>query len=83
METKTAKTEFLALSRICLNNWHYIAKRTLSFHQDINFFYRTFRKRKVYGDRCASDCPLCQYGRPGGSLIRQRQMIPTAALWNI
>ena len=38
METKTAKTEFLALSRICLNNWHYIAKRTLSFHQDINFF---------------------------------------------
>lgn len=32
------KGRFLALSRICLNNWHYINKRILSFHQDINFF---------------------------------------------
>lgn len=29
---------FQALSRICLNNWHYITKKTLSFHEDINFF---------------------------------------------
>ncbi|MCC8024360.1 MAG: chromosome segregation protein SMC [Clostridium sp.] len=29
---------FLALSRICLNNWHYITKKTLSFHKEINFF---------------------------------------------
>lgn len=32
------KGRFLALSRICLNNWHYISRRTLSFHRDINFF---------------------------------------------
>lgn len=29
---------FSALSRICLNNWHYIQHKTLSFHQGINFF---------------------------------------------
>lgn len=29
---------FEALSRICLNNWHYINRKILSFHQDINFF---------------------------------------------
>lgn len=29
---------FEALSRICLNNWHYISRKTLSFHQEINFF---------------------------------------------
>lgn len=40
---------FEALSRICLNNWHYIKHRTLSFDDGINFFYGAFRKRKVYG----------------------------------
>lgn len=29
---------FLALSRICLNNWHYISRRTLTFNESINFF---------------------------------------------
>ncbi len=29
---------FEALSRICLNNWHYIRHKILSFHQGINFF---------------------------------------------
>ena len=29
---------FEALSRICLNNWHYISRKTLSFSQGINFF---------------------------------------------
>lgn len=33
-----AKTRFEALSRILLNNWHYINHRVLSFHQGINFF---------------------------------------------
>ncbi len=32
------KQRFEALSRICLNNWHYISRKTLSFHQEINFF---------------------------------------------
>ncbi len=26
------------MSRICLNNWHYIRHKTLSFHEGINFF---------------------------------------------
>lgn len=29
---------FEALSRICLNNWHYISHKVLSFHEGINFF---------------------------------------------
>ncbi|PNV63395.1 chromosome segregation protein SMC [Clostridium sp. chh4-2] len=29
---------FEALSRMCLNNWHYISKKTLSFSDSINFF---------------------------------------------
>ena len=36
--TESNKGRFLALSRICLNNWHYISRRTLSFNEDINFF---------------------------------------------
>ncbi|MDR1550693.1 MAG: chromosome segregation protein SMC [Hungatella sp.] len=30
--------KFEALSRILLNNWHYISRKTLSFNQEINFF---------------------------------------------
>ena len=33
-----AKTRFEALSRIVLNNWHYINHRILSFNEGINFF---------------------------------------------
>ncbi len=33
-----APQPFKALSRICLNNWHYIDKKVLSFSQGINFF---------------------------------------------
>lgn len=29
---------FEALSRMCLNNWHYIDKKVLSFNKEINFF---------------------------------------------
>lgn len=38
METKTNRQRFEALSRMCLNNWHYIDKKVLSFHKEINFF---------------------------------------------
>lgn len=30
--------KFEALSRILLNNWHYISRKTLTFNQEINFF---------------------------------------------
>ena len=29
---------FKALSRLCLNNWHYIDRKILSFREGINFF---------------------------------------------
>ncbi len=29
---------YQALSRMCLNNWHYINEKILSFHEEINFF---------------------------------------------
>lgn len=35
---KMEKQKFQALSRMCLNNWHYIDKRVLSFSEGINFF---------------------------------------------
>ena len=35
--TKT-KQPFLALSKICLNNWHYIDQKILTFNNGINFF---------------------------------------------
>lgn len=38
METKKNKERFEALSRMCLNNWHYIDRKILSFHREINFF---------------------------------------------
>lgn len=38
IQTKMTKSPFLALNRMCLNNWHYISKKILSFNQEINFF---------------------------------------------
>lgn len=38
METNKKKDRFEALSRMCLNNWHYIDRKLLSFHKEINFF---------------------------------------------
>lgn len=32
------KQAFKALSKICLNNWHYIERKVLSFSEGINFF---------------------------------------------
>ena len=32
------KQPFKALSKICLNNWHYIDKKILTFNEGINFF---------------------------------------------
>ncbi len=38
METKTNRERYTVLSRMCLNNWHYIDRKILSFHDEINFF---------------------------------------------
>lgn len=38
MESSKNKDRFEALSRMCLNNWHYIDRKVLSFHKEINFF---------------------------------------------
>lgn len=35
---KENKQAFKALSKICLNNWHYIERKVLSFSEGINFF---------------------------------------------
>lgn len=37
-EEKQNKERFEILSRMCLNNWHYIDRKILSFHKEINFF---------------------------------------------
>ena len=37
-EEKAKQQPFKALSRICLNNWHYIDRKVLSFSEGINFF---------------------------------------------
>ena len=38
METLDNRQPFWAISKICLNNWHYIDRKILSFHEGINFF---------------------------------------------
>ena len=36
--TTNKKHKFQALSRMCLNNWHYIDRKILNFDREINFF---------------------------------------------
>ena len=48
-EYKPAVGPFWAFTRICLNNWHYISRKTLTLNEEINF-YRSFRKRKIHGN---------------------------------
>lgn len=39
MDTKMEKKQtFKELSKICLNNWHYIDRKVLSLNEGINFF---------------------------------------------
>ncbi len=38
MQEKKYREHFEILSRMCLNNWHYIDRKILSFHKEINFF---------------------------------------------
>ena len=38
MSSVKTNQPFLALSKICLNNWHYIDQKVLSFNDGINFF---------------------------------------------
>lgn len=38
METLDNKQPFWAISKICLNNWHYIDRKILTFNEGINFF---------------------------------------------
>ena len=38
MSSVKTKQPFLALSKICLNNWHYIDQKVLTFNDGINFF---------------------------------------------
>lgn len=38
MQQNKPREHFEILSRMCLNNWHYIDRKILSFHKEINFF---------------------------------------------
>lgn len=38
METLDKKQPFWAISKICLNNWHYIDRKILTLNEGINFF---------------------------------------------
>ena len=38
MSSVKTNQPFLALSKICLNNWHYIDQKVLTFNNGINFF---------------------------------------------
>lgn len=37
-QLKNEPDQFIAVSRICLNNWHYISRKILSLSEEINFF---------------------------------------------
>ena len=38
METLDNRQPFWAISKICLNNWHYIDRKILTLSEGINFF---------------------------------------------
>ena len=54
-QTKTDRERFVALSRICLNNWHYIDRKVLTLYQPEDsflqrrnqLFHRALRQRKI------------------------------------
>lgn len=37
-EDRMMTARYEALSRLCLNNWHYIDRKILTFHREMNFF---------------------------------------------
>ena len=59
METKQA---FKALSKICLNNWHYIDRKVLTLNQGINFF-TGHSVRRIYSDRRHADRTVREHRR--------------------
>ena len=70
METKQ---QFKALSKICLNNWHYIDRKILSFNEGINFF----TGHSGSGKSTVIDAMQIVLQTAGVSLIKRRLMIQT------
>ena len=73
----TEEKPFKALSRICLNNWHYIDKKVLSFRDGINFF----TGHSGSGKSTVIDAlPVVLYANTDGHFSTgRRRMIPTEA----
>lgn len=74
----TEEKPFKALSRICLNNWHYIDKKVLSFRDGINFFtgHSGSGKSTVIDALQVCSTPTRTAGHFS---TRRRRMIPTEA----
>ena len=73
---------FEALSRICLNNWHYIQHRTLTFHEGVNFF----TGHSGSGKSTVIDAmQIVLYANTDGRdfLTKRPQTIQTGVWWNI
>lgn len=58
MEQKIANDRFLALSRICLNNWHYKPKGPCPLMMKLIFTGHSGSGKSGY--RRHADCALCQ-----------------------
>ena len=66
----------LALSKICLNNWHYIDQKVLSFNDGINFFTGHSGSGKSTVIDAMQIVFICEYRMVVDSLIRRQQTIP-------
>ena len=62
METLDNRQPFWAISKICLNNWHYIDRKILTLSEGINFFT---------GHSGSGKSTVIDF------LIKRQQMIPT------
>ena len=73
METLDNRQPFWAISKICLNNWHYIDRKILTLSEGINFFTGHSGSGKstvirLYSMLTRTDVDF---------LIKRQQMIPT------
>ena len=77
METLDNRQPFWAISKICLNNWHYIDRKILTLSEGINFFtgHSGSGKSTVID---AIQIVLSMLTRTDVDfLIKRQQMIPT------
>lgn len=80
-QLESSRQSFKAITRIALNNWHYIDSKILTLNKSINFF----TGHSGSGKSTVIDAiQIVLYANTDGraSLIKPPRMIRTGACWN-